>query len=859
MSNNFEWQTEEDDGLWDEMASTPEPERPSSRRGWWALLAVAALAIVAGTLVYRQIRQQADAAVAAIEVDVVSTHNLVLTAVEQGDVDLLRALLSGRDMRWVAAQEAAVDGDVFYNREPLGLTWQPSSHTVISTTINPELDAANLFFEQRYDVMGASESVTLRQTAVYRLGAQRWLLSPPEDEFWGDWERNASEQLLLVYPARDAEVAEQLFPYLESALMRACTMLADISCADDLQVIVRLEKDPTALANLANPAELYAQRLRLDLPAPSLVGIPQDAVGMEALANGYAAQLAASVITAQIGWRCCEHAPIYQALVDYQLGELGLRPWPITVEDHVQLWHSTQNVSLDNLFEWWATDSFGTLTAEEERQLYAAIDFLLREEGGVTPAQMQRAMNGDNVTFLRWMRDLFAENGRPRSQIVNWLNNEWRRFATVRSAVDLSQSTPPIPLPDQDLQFICTQEGTMGGGETALYRYRLAAEAWQQELSESSFGLMFPLPQDQGVILQSIAQGEGDVSETRLWQDGAMQVLATENQFSLSLGQLDPLNQYLTVYRQIDDPDNSGNVEVLIDLINVQDCSADGCERYDAPGTPTWSPDGKWVIYQDQSSFTPVMRLSDNRIWMFDSSPIRPAPELYLESREQPADTDALRSIGQGSAPFWIDDRTFGYVQHGTAEEHAIVIQQVGDSRSKMVIPVEELATALAEIAPPETSRLTIHYAVSRPQHPDDLFIVVSDQSDAGYLLLLNLESGEVEARMELGFLFTHLLGFSPDGRYVAATTFKSRQAFSNDVDNFLSIHDIEKNESSDLLFNFPDAFPPFVFDWSADGAWLVTTLDEGLLQLVAPSHDYRRLVEYDFGACQGSVAWINR
>lgn len=865
MADNFEWQTEEDEALWEEVSPQPaSPSPPESRRRWWLGLLALGLLVVAGVVVYRQMQQQVNSALSQVEEDVLSSHRLVVTAVTQQDVDVLRILLSGRDSRWVAAQETAVANNAFYGRDALGLRWEPASHMVISTTVAPDLESVELTAANEYvaaQADGSQKRVTLWQTAVYRRGAQRWLLSPPESDFWGDWDSIEKDRLTLVFPGRDAEIAEQIYPVLVDALARACTELADISCAADFRMTLRLEKDAQALANLGNPAAIYRQGLRLELPAPTLVGVPVDDAGVQALANGYAAHLAAAVITNEVGWRCCSHAPVYQALIDYQLGQLGLRAWQIADDDHVQLWQSAQNVSLENMFGWWATQAFGELDEAERRQLYAAVDFLLREETAVSPAQMQRLMNVSGMSFLRWMRDLFAVQDRRGSvQIIEQLNAEWRRYAMVRASIRLSESGPPIPLPEQDLQMVCVREA-FDGPQMELFRYRLAAGEWQSEWQSKQFNLVFPHPQDEGMFLHALSFSDEELSSMRRWHNGVTQTLAVEPRYAVTLGQFDAQGRYLSLYKMLLEDEMAGDQpQFQIDLIDTEDCAADECRRYPVPGAPVWSPDGRSVLMNDAAFVNQPIFTGDNRVWLLGDE--TPAPhDIYVGSLEAALAGESLQRIS-GYAPFWVDDQTYGYVREMSDGEDAVVLAAIDDVQPQVVLSYADMATLLSAETSAPAARLVVRYVIGRPGHPQQLFVVVSDEAgQRAYLLLLDLDSGALTLHLDLGFLFAHVLGFSPDGRYLTVTKYGSISPFSgrDAVDNVIVLQDIDAGSAIELLFDGPEVFPPFVFDWSLDGRWLVVTLDDGLLQLVAPEFDYRRLIEYNSGGCDGTVAWIQR
>ena len=182
----FDWQTEEDEVVWQDEPQTPpeEPFRP--RLKWWVIL-LPLILLGGGYYLYLQIQEQTDTAVSAVEDDIVSSHLLLLDSVENQDRDLFELLLSGRDMNWVRTYDDLVQAGQFLDYEPFGLTYQPDSYELINIELTPAFDSANVDFSLAY-LDEAGNEVRLRQTAVFRPGETRWLFAPPEAEFWGGWQ-----------------------------------------------------------------------------------------------------------------------------------------------------------------------------------------------------------------------------------------------------------------------------------------------------------------------------------------------------------------------------------------------------------------------------------------------------------------------------------------------------------------------------------------------------------------------------------------------------------------------------------------------------------------------------------------------
>ncbi|PVE35238.1 hypothetical protein DC030_14655, partial [Enterococcus faecalis] len=127
--------------------------------------------------------------------------------------------------------------DAFFGRSLLGLPLAAAQpDTPAQITLDPEFRQAEVSFPRVYLTMnkeGVTQTVTLQQTAVYRRGAQRWLLAPPDAEFWGNRQTYAGNYLIMQYPARDGAWADRLAGDLDALLGRTCTTFADLNCTDE--------------------------------------------------------------------------------------------------------------------------------------------------------------------------------------------------------------------------------------------------------------------------------------------------------------------------------------------------------------------------------------------------------------------------------------------------------------------------------------------------------------------------------------------------------------------------------------------------------------------------------------------------
>src|SRR5690606_618783 len=364
MSAKFDWETDEEErrpqeSLWDDPTASAGPPPAARRWNWRPAALVLVLALMAGAVIWWRVDRRIDANLQAITTDVVAGHNLVQRAVADGDEEVFRSALSGRMPDWTAGEVELFAEQLFYDRHPFGLSptegslpiilSEPDDETldeksIYAVELSPDLNEAVVIVEHPYRVETSGETVLLRQTSLFRRGDSRWLLSPPLDEFWGDWVTSEGNHLSLIYPQRDEEIASRLAADLDAEIGRMCATLEDIDCSADLYLTVRLQTDPTSLSAMSIPLgplqEAREQEDILELPTPTLVGLPvqedeaQREAGYAALRDGYTRNILGAAIAQTIGWQCCDDALLFSLLLDYQLGELGLKTWPITPADH---------------------------------------------------------------------------------------------------------------------------------------------------------------------------------------------------------------------------------------------------------------------------------------------------------------------------------------------------------------------------------------------------------------------------------------------------------------------------------------------------------------------------------------------
>jgi hypothetical protein len=885
MSANFDWQTEEDErrsqqNIWDEPIE-PGDGRMSRRRPPWRLIAVIAVLVATiGGIIWWRVDQRIEATLEAFRTDVIASHNLVQRAVVEGDEEIFRSVLSGRVPTWTAAEMEVFKQEMIFDRTPLGLAPAEGSLPIILPATGEEtpaderpaqiefsadLSEAIVVVDHPFLVDNTGETIVLQQTTIYRRGDSRWLLAPPLDEFWGDWTTTEGEYLSLIYPRRDEAIAARLAADLDAEIGRMCATLQDIDCSADLYLTARLDTDPAALAALAEPLgalrRAREQEDILELPAPTLVGLPVEgdaqmqAAGYEAIRDGYARHILGAAIAQAVNWGCCDNALLFNILLEYQLGELGIAPWSIDAADHQRILASRTRMSDLSSY---LRSRFPTEIDEDRLwELRAAVDFLANGVPGVSAADMQRILDRSRG-FARFLVGIVnASRDANNAPLPNNLDLAWWLYAFN----DQSEADSPPVDPVEDLYLSCTAvEGNQSTDTSSLLRYLPQEDSWAEIYSLPGFIWMSALPDPKTLLMQEFAL-EIETWRTNVWQDGQIvpAYVPDDGRYAISFGETDPTGEKLVAYTF--DPE-VGNVRGFI--LDLTACE-DGCAATDAPGRPFWSPNGERAVYMGGTETFPEDALvaANNRYLIFQGEEGSRDYPLTLGAGDAAPGSLSLTPIGDGRAPFWLDNQTYGFIRRAETDgpialsEDEIVLTTVGESSPLAIIPAADLYEFLPEVV--STRRLSLGYVATHPQQPNKLFIVVLDSAEfRSYVIAYDLKTRLPEVRLQLLYNLNHSLSFSPDGRYLVMTGQDRNAVSPGDNSAMLLLHDIEANRTIPLLTRLPFFLPSVVYDWTEDSRWLAVALEDDLVGLIAPDEQYTRLLPHSYGACT-SVAWLQR
>jgi hypothetical protein len=324
MPADFEWQTEEEDeALWQqERAAMPSRQR---HRHWRNSLLVLIALISVVFIAYRGLRGSVEEAEAQTTEELRASYRVARSAAATRDPELLASVLSGSDRAWTQAQYDLLAAGLLFEgaASSLGLPARDVSSTVTDVTVSPDHRSAEVVASFTYTAE-LDAPLVLQQTLVYRRGDGRWLLSPPRDEFWGDWEVIAGDRLTLTFPGRDSVIAERLGRDLEAVLRQMCAVPAQLTCGPEFRLNVRLEKDPQALLDIASPRNSLLLAREVDLPAPSLIGIPTDERGYQLILRGYASRVVRVTLDELVTDNCCTREIRHPEALAWARRQVGL-------------------------------------------------------------------------------------------------------------------------------------------------------------------------------------------------------------------------------------------------------------------------------------------------------------------------------------------------------------------------------------------------------------------------------------------------------------------------------------------------------------------------------------------------------
>lgn len=812
--SQFEWNTDEDN--WDDPLPEPGGRRPSppGRLRWLAPLLVLALLAATGFGVWRTVSRQVAAGTELVETEVRAAFQLINLAAQNADIEIFSAALSGADRGWTVIQQQLVAQRDLFDRTAFGLELLAQPPEIVALRLAPGLDSAEITARYSYAVAGgSSETVTLDHTLVFRKGDDRWLYAPPVDAFWGDGEPTTLAGTPVdawIEAPRDGDLAARLVQDLNAIFYQICAQRPMLDCAPSRreQMTARFHAEPEHLLALERNLALSRMTVR-DLPTPTLVGVPSDDAGYQAVLRGYARLILPPLLASAANYECCDQLFMAQALIDWAMAQLGLAPWlldqasadsppdPLTLLSTLNgAWSGSSRV---------ADVRYAVAVTDAARRL---VDFLFHEMPGLDPFVALAALSADDARLGDWLLRVSTDHdttiglavaGDSGGYVASMLVPAWDAYQRRLAAA------PPADAPADEQVALSCQQPLGRQLRTLVFGYRPNADRWH-ELGRDIGPLrgvtgLFPQPDGGGVWLRE-ESAMGKVSNLHF---------INSDRPSLSVRYADGQSDHFAVWGRTDP---SGDLVIVNQFFaerfgwfDTTACDSGLCPFTRLDGEPFWSPDGTQTL-----------------LWDFFG---RDDGALYLADA---AGADARQIANAAGRPVWLTDDVFGYVTRGQSLAQMRFVRQNRAGTQVLSRPLAPVADALPIDA---DYRLESIEPLAHPARPDRVYFVLRyNLTDVfnimGYtaIIVYDGQSDQFSAVYETEGQLS-AFDFSADGRLFS---FAENDSLTR---TFAAV--VYDGDSGDLIVH--PAGSAFEAALNDDGTWLaLLTADALTLRAVASS-----------------------
>lgn len=315
----FDWRVTED-GKWEDVPaqSTSSSPSPLPKRKWVILGSIiVTLFVFTLVLLFYRARQLNQ----TIENEILINYQLWQDAWSKGDEELWATFIH------VAArpqyQSLMLTGNLFA-RPFLSVQWEATANSS-GVVLSPDLVQAELTIRQGYRL--ANETIELEQIIPYIKEGVQWQIATPQGkDFWGETYSWRGKWITLTYPERDEQLAKRIGEDIDRILDTLCR---ELGCPDQsildirMNLEVRMETSLETLRGAMAGEEVIGIR-PIDLPAPTLVGLPIDEAGYQLVSRGYGRLVVSTLLTRVMRWRYGPNAQFFEAKLANVLRELAL-------------------------------------------------------------------------------------------------------------------------------------------------------------------------------------------------------------------------------------------------------------------------------------------------------------------------------------------------------------------------------------------------------------------------------------------------------------------------------------------------------------------------------------------------------
>jgi hypothetical protein len=396
MKSDFEWHSGDGDYTPQESTESIPPRKYHPSRPVLFILVVI-VALIGAWFLLRNVGKHVAATEINAEDEVRSSLDFLMDAQTDADLELFAGLLSGRDANWARTQISLADAGLLLDRHQFGLKLLgESAERADLIELSPDLRQATATRIFSYNRVDGEEAISLAQVFNFRRGSDRWLLSPPDEDYWGGEEHVEGRFVTAIFPARNSEFHRRLAADLEGTITSTCLIILG-NCQQELHLMIIFSRHPEVLLQGTVLAAQRSNTGEFLLPAIGLFGIPTDESSYRAVYRAYANQIVESMISEHLDANCCAKPVFYSALVNVQLNRLGLR-------ENKRVSIDSLNLTLNQLNDLWDKDSDAEIISGQGMALIQSfINTLTEDKTPEALISMQEGLFQSN-SFWEWLR-----------------------------------------------------------------------------------------------------------------------------------------------------------------------------------------------------------------------------------------------------------------------------------------------------------------------------------------------------------------------------------------------------------------------------------------------------------------------
>ncbi len=395
----------------------------------------------------------------------------------------------------------------------------------------------------------------------------------------------------------------------------------------------------------------------------------------------------------------------------------------------------------------------------------------------------------------------------------------------------------PRLLPNQQINIICY------GPEDPLphlFQYDIYEDSWNQVGGDTSYRHIASNAEDSAVLLEEFFPGIDNHVRFELWQYGSHYPVFDNNVDPGWLVRLgwsgSSSNQRILIQTVSSNPRLS-----YYRLLDLARCSGNNCITQELEGLPLWSPTGLETIVQN-----------GDQLYIGD-------PKGKLE-----------KYVGRGFNPFWLEDGMIGFTRY--ENRNGVLLADLVQTNIELdgfsvLLSAEQIIEAFGE---GNINPVYIEHVQTIPHNREGLLIYgrqYGEESSDYHIFLVHLDEGysanksptvkdiqklltlnDAPAGYPSALSSTGSIPFvvSPDGRWLTVSWLEDKATNLWKIQLF----DLESGETKIYTTSYPIfTFKRPFYDWSRDGAWLIIS-EDGFLRLIAPDHDYERIIGHGLVAC---------